>query len=64
MSFVLPHGKAGIVCLDALKLVLKDVTTFVTSDDAPSFPESNLVEELVTADSDFTNEQLIDVVGG
>ena len=64
MSFVLSHSKAGVVCLDALKLVLKDVTTVVTSDDAPCFPEANLIEELVTADSDLTNEQLIDVVGG
>ena len=64
MSFVLPHRKAGIVCLDALKLVLKDVAAIVTSDDATSFPEANLIEELVTADSDLTNEQLIDVVGG
>ena len=64
MSFVLPHGKAGIVCLDALKLVLKDVTTFVTTNDATGLPEAYLVEEFVTADTYLTNEQLIDVVGG
>ena len=64
MSFVLAHSKAGIVCLDALKLVLKDVTAIVTSDDAASFPEANLIEEFVTADTNLANEQLVDVVGG
>ena len=64
MSFVLPHGKAGIVCLDALKLVLKDVAAIVASNDATCLPESNLIEELVTADAYLANEQLVDVVGG
>ena len=64
MSFVLAHCKAGVVCLYALQLILKDVTTVVTSNDATSFPKANLVKELMTADSDLTNEQLIDVVGG
>ena len=64
MSFVLTHCEAGIVCLDALKLVLKDVTTFVTTNDATGLPEAYLVEEFVTADTYLTNEQLIDVVGG
>ncbi len=64
MSFVLPHGEAGVVCLYALKLVLKDVTTVVSSDYPASFPEANLIEEFVSADSYLTNEQLIDVVGG
>ena len=64
MSFVLTHCEAGIVCLDALKLVLKDVAAIVASNDATCLPESNLIEELMTADSDLTNEQLIDVVGG
>ena len=64
MSFVLMHGKAGIICLDALKLVLKDVTTFVASNYPTSFPEANLIEEFVTADAYLANEQLVDVVGG
>ena len=63
MILILSHRKAGIVCLDALKLVLKDVAAIVASNDATCLPESNLIEELVTADSEFTNEQLIDVVG-
>lgn len=63
MSLVLSHSKASVVCLDALKLVLKDVTTVVTSDNATGLPEANLIEKLVTTDSDLTNEQLIDVVG-
>ena len=63
MSFVLPHSKAGVVCLDALKLVLKDVTAIVPSNYATCLPELNFIEKLMTADSDFTNEQLIDVVG-
>ncbi len=64
MSFVLSHSKAGVVCLDALKLVLKDVTTVVASYYSTNLPEAEVIEELVTADSYFTNEQLIDVVGG
>ena len=36
----------------------------VSSDDAAGFPEANLVEKFMPADSYFTNEQLIDVVGG
>lgn len=64
MSFVLTHCKAGIVCLDALKLVLKDVTTVVASDYPASFPESYIIEKLVTADTYLANEQLVDVVGG
>ena len=64
MSFVLAHSKAGVVCLYALKLVLKDMTTFVTTNNATGLPEAYLVEEFVTADTYLTNEQLIDVVGG
>ena len=63
MIFILSHRKAGIVCLDALKLVLKDVAAIVASNDATCLPESNLIEELVTADADLANEQLVDVVG-
>ena len=64
MIFILSHRKAGIVCLYALKLVLKDIATIVASNDATCLPESNLIEELVTADADLANEQLVDVVGG
>ena len=63
MILILSHREAGIVCLDALKLVLKDVAAIVASNDATCLPESNLIEELVTADADLANEQLVDVVG-
>lgn len=64
MILILAHRKAGIVCLDALKLVLKDVAAIVASNDATCLPEANLIEELVTADADLANEQLVYVVGG
>ena len=64
MSFVLTHGKAGVVCLYALKLVLKDVTAIVSSNYAPCLPKANLIKKFMSVDSDLTNEQLIDVVGG
>jgi hypothetical protein len=61
---ILSHRKAGIVCLDALKLVLKDVSAIVASNDATCLPESNLIQEFVSQDADLANEQLVDVVGG
>ena len=64
MILILSHREAGVVCLNALQLILKDVTTVVTSNDATCLPEANLVEKFMPADSYFTNEQLIDVVGG
>ena len=64
MILIVSHRKAGVVCVYALKLVLKDVAAIVTSNDATCLPEANLIEELVTADADLANEQLVDVVGG
>ena len=61
---VLAHSEAGVVCLNALELVLKNVATAISSNDAFSLPKSNLIEELVTADAYLANEQLVDVVGG
>ena len=62
--FVVAHGEAGIVGLDALQLVLQDVTAAMAADDATGLPEAYLVEEFVAADTNLANEQLIDVVGG
>ena len=45
------------------QLVFQGVTASVASDDAPDFPEADVVEELTTGYSDFAHEQLIDVVG-
>lgn len=64
MVLVLSHSEAGVVCLNALELILKNVATAVSSNNAFSLPEANLVEELVTADAYLANEQLVDVVGG
>ena len=64
MILILAHRKAGIVCLDALKLVLKDVAAIVASNDATCLPESNLIQEFVSQYTNLANEQLVDVVGG
>ena len=61
---VVAHGEAGIVGLDALQLVLQDVTAAMAADDATGLPEAYLVEEFVAADTNLANEQLVDVVGG
>lgn len=61
---IVAHGEAGIVGLDALQLVLQDVTAAMSADDASRLPEAYLVEEFVTAYTDLANEQLVDVVGG
>ena len=44
--------------------MLQSVAFAVASDDAPCLPEADVVQELVTADSDFAYEQLINVAGG
>ena len=62
--FVVAQGETGIVGLDALQLVLQDVTAAMAADDATGLPEAYLVEEFVAADTNLANEQLIDVVGG
>lgn len=61
---IVAHGEAGIVGLDALQLVLQDVTAAMAADDATGLPEAYLVEEFVAADTNLANEQLVDVVGG
>lgn len=61
---IVAHGEVGKVGLNALQLVLQDVTAAMTADDATGLPEAYLVEEFVAADTNLANEQLIDVVGG
>ena len=61
---IVAHGEAGIVGLDALQLVLQDVTAAMAADDATGLPEAYLVEKFVAADTNLANEQLVDVVGG
>ena len=61
---IVAHGETGIVGLDALQLVLQDVTAAMATDDTTGLPEAYLVEEFVAADTDLANEQLVDVVGG
>jgi hypothetical protein len=61
---IVSHGETGIVGLDALQLVLQDVTAAMAADDATGLPEAYLVEEFVAADANLANEQLVDVVGG
>jgi hypothetical protein len=47
-----------------LQLVVQDVTTAVSSNDAVNFPEAKLIEKLMSADAYLANDQLVDVVGG
>lgn len=61
---IISHCEVGKVGLDALQLVLQDVTAAMAADDATGLPEAYLVEEFVAADTNLANEQLIDVVGG
>ena len=61
---IVAHGEVGKVGLDALQLVLQDVTAAMASDDAAGLPEAYLVEEFVATDANLANEQLVDVVGG
>lgn len=60
---IVARGKVGIVGLDALQLVLQNVTAAMAADDATGLPEAYLVEEFVAADANLANEQLVDVVG-
>lgn len=53
---IVAHGETCIVGLDALQLVLQDVTAAMAADDTTGLPEAYLVEEFVPADTDLANE--------
>jgi hypothetical protein len=45
-------------------LVFQPVSLAVASNDAPGFPEADVVQELVPADAYLANNELVQVVGG
>ena len=57
------HREHGAVGGQTKKSVLEHVATIVPSEDASHLPKLYVVQEFTSSDSDFTHEQLIEVVG-
>ena len=63
LAFSVTHAEATHISAQAKELILQNVATAVALHDAPYLPKLQVVEKHMAVDSNFTYEQLIDVVG-
>ena len=64
LAFGVAHRIDGSIGTFSHQLVLQPVSLAVAANDAPDLPEADVVQELVAADADLANDELVQVVGG